>query len=70
MPNVHHIAEAQPTEFDYHGEHIEIEYRKPTNDFAYSFVRIARMPFTGYGQTYERCAENAKKRVNRIHGEA
>jgi hypothetical protein len=68
MPNVHHISDAQPTEFDYHGEHIEITYRKDTKDFEYNFVLTRSMPFKGLGSTYNNCVDKAMKRVDKLSG--
>ncbi len=68
MPNVHHISKAQPTEIEYHGEHIEITYREKTKDYAYSFVITRKMPFTGHAQNYDNCVDDAKQRVNQVTG--
>ena len=70
MPNVHHIAKAQPTEIDYHGEHIVIEYRKDTNDYSYTFVITRAMPFTGHGSSYDDCVDKAQKRIDAVTGGA
>ena len=70
MPNVHHISDAQPTEIDYHGEHIVITHRKDTNDYEYSFVITRSMPFTGHSPTYSDCVDDAQKRLDQVIGKA
>jgi hypothetical protein len=65
MPNVHHISDAQPTEFDYHEAHITIKHRKDTNDFEYNFVLTRSIPFKGLASTYSNCVDKAMKRFDK-----